>query len=343
MIQRLLLIKLTSLGDLIHALPALTDALLAYPELQIDWLIDENFQEIAHWHPAIKNIFTTNHRKWRASLKELTTYTSIFNLLKTLRKKRYDLIIDGQGNFKTAALASCLKGVKAGYDRHSVREKVAFLAYQKTFSISKQAHAVDRLRILFAYALGYDVPHTQANFLLDHTKFIIPPINLPPHYLIFVHNASWKTKLWPEEHWKRLIKQAVGQGHTIFLPWGNAEEEARAQRLAISKQVHVLPKLSLSEVAYVLSKAAGCVCVDTGLSHLAAALNIPSVTLYGSTDSGLIGASGNNQHHFQSSLSCAPCQKKKCLHPSDDLNPPCLAALHPDRIFAHLTGILSKY
>jgi heptosyltransferase I len=339
---RILLIKLTSLGDLIHALPALTDAYQLNPDCEFDWLIDENFQEIATWHPAVKTTFTTNHRSWRNSLRDLTTYSSIYHLVKSLRQKKYDLIIDGQGNFKTATFTFCTKGVKAGYDRRSVREPVAFLAYQKRYSISKTAHAIDRLRRLFACALEYSLPTTSPNFLIDQTKFKKPDFDLPAHYLVFVHNASWKTKLWPEEHWRELIQKTVERGYTILLPWGNAEEEARAKRLACCSQVRVLPRLSLSQVGYVLAKARASVCVDTGLSHLAAALNVPSITLYGSTDSGLIGASGNHQTHFQSTLACAPCYKKSCLYPCATLNPPCLAELHPDRIFAHLMKIIES-
>lgn len=338
--KRILLIKLTSLGDLLHALPALTDAHRINPEWEFDWLVDESFQEIASFHPAVKNIYTANHRKWRSALGELNTYRSIFSLIRKLRQEKYDLIIDGQGNFKTALLTLCMKGETAGYDRQSAREPIVFLAYQKTFAISKKAHAIQRLRELFAHALHYEVPTTAPDFLINREKFKQPALDLPPHFLLFVHSASWKTKLWPEEHWKALIKQTVQHGFSILLPWGNREEEERAKRLAISPKVMVLPKLSLSEIGFVIAQAKACVCVDTGLSHLAAALNIPAITLYGATDSGLTGANGQHQIHFQSSLSCAPCHKKSCLYPCAGLNPPCLAQVQPDSIFSHLQKML---
>lgn len=341
-VRPILLIKFTSLGDLIHALPALTDAYNADKNFEFDWVIDDSFQEIATWHPAVKNIFSTSHRKWRGSLSSPKTYYSIYQLVSSLRKKRYDLVLDAQGNFKTAALTFCMKGLKAGFDKHSVREKIAHLAYQKTFPVSKKGHAIDRLRQLFAFALDYELPSTPPNFLIDQEKFKRPSFDLPSHYLVFIHNASWKTKLWPEENWTELLKKTIDEGYTVLLPWGNAEEEARAKRLAFSSQVKVLPRLSLSEVGFVLAKARASVAVDTGLSHLAAALNVPSITLYGSTDSGLIGASGNNQTHFQSKLACAPCHSKKCLYPCSTLNPPCLAELHPERIFMHLKAILNR-
>jgi len=339
--KRILLIKLTSLGDLIHALPALTDAMRAHPGLKFDWVIDENFAEVAKWHESVEGIYTTNHRLWRKGL--LDAIGPISRLVQEIRKTRYDLIIDGQGNFKTALMSLFLKGPTAGFDRHSVRETIASFAYQRKYPASKSAHAIDRLRQLFALSLDYPCPTTPPEFLINRDRFVIPSLLLPEKYIVFIHNASWKTKLWPEEYGKRLMEMIAQRGYTILLPWGNREEKERAERMACNNQVQVLPKLSLSEIGFVLSKALACVCMDTGLSHLVAALNIPSVTLYGSTDSGLIGASGKNQRHLQSTLSCAPCNKKKCRFPTvSSISPPCLAQLTPERVFEELLIALGK-
>src|SRR6266568_3773001 len=196
--KRVLLIKLTSLGDLIHALPALSDAKSARPELEFDWVIDENFQEIAAWHPAVKSVITTNHRKWRGALAHPSTLGSISRLVAEIRAVEYYLVIDGQGNFKTALLSMFTKGPRAGFDRHSVREWIAHLAYQRRFAASKSAHAIDRLRRLFASALDYPIPDSPPDFRIQRERFVEPKVDLPREYLVFVHNASWKTKLWPE-------------------------------------------------------------------------------------------------------------------------------------------------
>ena len=116
--KRVLLIKLTSLGDLIHALPALSDAKDARPELEFDWVIDENFQEIARWHPAVKGVVTSNHRQWRETLMHPATLGSMSRLIAGIRAVEYDLVIDAQGNFKTALLSMIAKGPRAGFDRH---------------------------------------------------------------------------------------------------------------------------------------------------------------------------------------------------------------------------------
>lgn len=330
--KRILLIKLTSLGDLIHALPALSDAADAYPGIEFDWMIDESFHEVGLWHPNVKRLYMTNHRKWRWN--DPHSYRAIAQLLGDVRKVPYDLVIDGQGNFKTALLSLATRGTRAGFDSDSVREKVAHLAYQRKYAASKTAHAVERLRRLFASALDYPLPLTPPDCRIDRQKLVQPEISLPKEYLVFIHNATWKTKLWPERHWIELIQKCAASGFSILLPWGSQEEFERARRLSICPEAIVLPRLSLSQMGYLLAHAQACVSMDTGLSHLTAALNVPSVTLYGSTDSGLIGASGSCQLHIQSNLPCAPCQKKFCRF--SDTENPCLAALSPDRVYKEL-------
>ena len=331
---RVLLIKLTSLGDLIHALPALSDAQDARPGIAFDWVIDENFQEIATWHPAVQGVITTNHREWRGAVTSAETHGSISKTIEQMRSRQYDLVIDGQGNFKTALLSLFSKGPRAGFDAASVREWVAHLAYQRRYTASKSAHAIERLRRLFAAALGYPLPDSAPDFRIRRERFVKPKAELPGDYLVFIHSASWKTKLWPERHWMDLIGKCVSAGFRVLLPWGSKQEEARAKRLATRAEVQVLPRLSLSEIGYVLAGARACVCMDTGLSHLAAALDIPSVTLYGSTDSGLIGASGASQVHIKSERFCSPCQSKTCRYSSGDN--PCLEEITPDRVFGEL-------
>jgi len=332
--QRVLLIKLTSLGDLIHALPALSDAQNARPGIQFDWVVDENFQEIALWHPAVRGVITTKHREWRGALAKAETHGSISRTIEQIRATEYDLVIDGQGNFKTALLCLFSRGPRAGFDRRSVREWVAHLAYQRRYSASKNAHAIERLRRLFAAALDYPMPDSLPDFRIRRDRLVRPKLDLPAEYLVFVHNASWKTKLWPERHWLELLQKCSQSGFRILLPWGDSQEEARARRLAVNPEVQVLPRLSLSEIGYVMERARACVCMDTGLSHLAAALDVPAITLYGSTDSGLIGASGASQVHLKSDRFCAPCRSKTCRYSSGDN--PCLEQIGPDRVYAEL-------
>ena len=338
--RRVLLIKLTSLGDLIHALPALSDAQNARPGIEFDWVIDENFQEVATWHPAVKDVITTNHREWRGSLASAETHGSISKTIARMRERQYDLVVDGQGNFKTALLSLFSRGPRAGFDSRSVREWVAHLAYQRRYGAAKNAHAIERLRRLFAAALDYPLPESAPEFRIQRERFARPKVDLPADYLVFIHNASWKTKLWPERHWADLIGKCTQTGYRVLLPWGNEQEEARAKRLATSPGVQVLPRLQLSEIGYVIARAKACVCVDTGLSHLAAALDVPAITLYGATDTGLIGASGESQIHIKSERFCSPCQSKTCRYSSGDN--PCMELIAPDRVHGELLRLTGR-
>lgn len=272
---------MSSLGDVIHVLPAISDA--AKRGVVFDWVIDGAFREVAGWHPSVGQVFVTHHRRWRRELLQKEMYCEVGALLREVRKNEYDLVLDGQGNFKTALLALLTKGVRAGYDSASVREWVAHWVYQKKYSVSWEQHAVARLRKLFAYALDYPLPKDEPDFGIEGARLLAPSTDLPRSYFVFIHSASRESKLWGEENWRKLAGLITGAGHEVLLPWGSAKEKERAGRLA-TPGVRVLPRLSLSELGFVVKQARGVVGLDTGLSHLAGALKTPCVTLYGPTD-----------------------------------------------------------
>lgn len=342
--MRVLLVKLTSMGDLIHAWPALTDAQQAFPDIEFDWVADEAFAEIASWHPAVKNVIKSAHRRWKKNIKQTLQSGEIINFVKTLRQNKYDLVIDGQGNIKSAIITFLSRGTKCGFDKESVREYPAHWAYHKKFHHPRQDHAITRLRSLFAQALGYPTPSNAPRCNIQPEKFVKPDLNLPEKYIFFVHSASWVTKLWPEEYWRELIKIATDVGHHILLPAGNAEEIARSQRLAAGNdKAIVLPRMRLAEVAYLLARAQGSICVDTGLSHLSAALEIPAVTIYGATDAGLIGATSEHskQIHLQSKFPCAPCYLKECAFKGPSkVKPACYEELNPQLVWEKFLSLL---
>lgn len=335
--KRILVIKLTSLGDVIHTLPAITDVQRHYPGLEIDWMIDQSFQEIATFHPAVHTIFPTNHRKWLRNWGQRESYQAAYKLVRSVRQTEYDLVIDAQGNVKSAFLALCARGKKAGYDPKSAAEAVASFAYHYRYHMPKVEHAIPRLRRLFAAALDYPFPKDKAEYGIDRAKFIPPPIELS-HYVTFVHSASWETKLWPEFHWQELIRQTLDAGYQIVLPWGSSDEERRAKRLQISDRVIVPPRLPLNQIGHLLQNSKAVVSVDTGLSHFATALNIPTISLYGPTNSSLIGALGPGKQ-LSSSLSCAPCNRKHC--PLQTNPPACMLSITPTQAFSQLKRYLS--
>ena len=341
---RVLLVKHTSMGDVIHALTALTDAWHALPDIQFDWSINAGFADVARWHPAVRRIITNDHRKWRRHPVTYWRNGEIKTYLRELRQETYDCVIDGQTNFKSALATRIAKSpVKCGYDKADCAESIAHLAYNHKYAVDKNQHAITRLRQLFAASLGYTVPDTPPDFGIDRSRFIRPAVNLPEKYLLFIHNASWQTKLWPEQYWQQLIKLATGAGYHVLLPAGNAEEQERSSRLATGyAHAWALPRLSLSELGYIIQYACGAVSVDTGLSHLVGALDRPGINMYGATDSRLIGVMGANQKLVQGTYHCAPCYRKKCIYADADIpvHPPCFEAVTPAWIWEELSSRL---
>ena len=296
--MKVCVIKTSSMGDVIHTLPALTDAQKAIPSLSIDWVVEENFAEIPRWHSAVNRVIPIAFRRWRKSPFSIQTRNEWKNYRTLLQAKNYDAVIDAQGLIKSALFATRFaQGVKHGYDRQSIREPLASFFYDKKYAISYQQHAVERIRQLFAHSLGYELSQVQGDYgIARHFLHQTSEKN----YVVFIHSTTRADKHWEESEWQKLIEKITALSDCeIHLPWGNELEKARADRLAqVHSNVIVLPKLTLTELAKQLANAKAAVSVDTGLAHLTAALDKPNITLYGATDPKLIGCYGKNQHYL---------------------------------------------
>lgn len=296
--MKVCVIKTSSMGDVIHTLPALTDAQKAIPSLSIDWVVEENFAEIPRWHSAVNRVLPIALRRWRKSPFSIQTRNEWKNYRTLLQAENYDAVIDAQGLIKSALFAiRFAQGVKHGYDRQSIRELLASFFYDKKYAISYQQHAVERIRQLFAHSLGYELPQVQGDYgIARHFLYQTSEKN----YVVFIHSTTRADKHWEESEWQKLIEKITALSDCeIHLPWGNELEKARADRLAqVHSNVIVLPKLTLTELAKQLANAKAAVSVDTGLAHLTAALDKPNITLYGATDPKLIGCYGKNQHYL---------------------------------------------
>ncbi|WP_191489839.1 lipopolysaccharide heptosyltransferase I [Pseudomonas sp. FEN] len=347
--MRVLLVKTSSLGDVIHALPALTDAARAIPGIRFDWVVEEGFAEIPGWHPAVDKVIPMAIRRWRNNLWQTIKSGEWQRFKQSLRANRYDLVIDAQGLVKSALLTRYVKAPVAGLDKQSAREPLASRFYSRRLAVARGQHAVERTRQLFALALGYDLPKGLGDYGLDVDKLLELPRKAP--VVLFLHGTTWDTKHWPEAYWRELAVRLGPLGVQVKLPWGNAEEKARSERIARNlKHVLVLPKLNLAGVAKVLVNATACVAVDTGLGHLAAALDVPTLSLFGPTNPILTGAYGRSQIHLASNFPCAPCLQKKCTYVPTaedqqrfDLNrewPLCFTRLNPERVASRLSALL---
>ncbi|MGM3192904.1 lipopolysaccharide heptosyltransferase RfaC [Dickeya dadantii subsp. dieffenbachiae] len=323
--MRVLIVKTSSMGDVLHTLPALTDAMQVIHGIQFDWVVEEGFAQIPGWHPAVDRVIPVAIRRWRKSWFSRETRAERAAFKKQLREKRYDAVIDAQGLLKSAVLVTRLAlGNKHGLDWKSAREPLASWFYQYRHPIGRQQHAVERIRELFSVSLNYRKPTEQGDYAIAARFLAAQPADSQP-YLVFLHATTRDEKHWPEAHWRELIALAEPRGLRIKLPWGAEHEHQRAQRLAAGfSYVDVLPRLTLEQVAGVLAGAQAVVSVDTGLSHLAAALDRPNITLYGPTDPGLIGGYGQNQHV------CRPAGSRN------------LADLHAADVWQHCASLLTE-
>ena len=335
------------MGDLMHALPALTDARSIWPEISFDWIVDESFAEVPSWHPAVENIFTSAHRRWRTKLWQSVSGGEFSSFYKDLNRNDYDVVVDAQNNIKSSFISLLKKGPVHGMDQASVAEQPAFLAYKYRHFINKSQHAVQRQRQLFANALGYEVPENEYDYGLKPDAFEMSEFQIDSPYVFFVHNASWTTKLWPEEYWHELIRLAEEEGYQVMLPGGNESELKRAAAFADNHSNAVaLPKLGLSTLGGILKKASGAFCCDTGLAHLAAMIGVPAITMYGPTSSRLIGTAGKNQEHLVAStekFSCSPCYKRHCnFHGRNSAMSACMQAFSPKNAWVLLKAQMNN-
>ena len=403
---------MSSLGDVVHALPAVTDA--ARNGVRFHWVVEEAFQAVPAAHPAVEKVLPIAWRRWRRRLWRSRGELKAF--FGRLAGERYDLAIDSQGLVKSAlAMKGATARERVGFCRDSAKEPLSARFYDRCVEVPRHRHAVDRQRQLFAGALGYACDDAAAlDFGLNRKDIDWDPVahdtrpesgregseGTPAHGIaggeeaparggergggtpghgsagsgekpthggdgssdrtptrggrgstpvrrtspgrcVLLHGATWTTKLWPEAMWVELARMAAGSGLEVRLPWGNAEERARAERIAGAGSAALLGNLSLGEFMDELRGARLVVGVDSGLAHLAGALGVPTLVLYGSTSSELTGCRGNVVRNLQADFPCSPCLARSCRYRGPAVHwretavrPPCYGELGPERVWA---------
>ena len=347
--MRVLIVKVSSLGDVIHTLPAVTDAYRAKRGLRFDWVVEEAFAEIPGWHPAVDKVIPVAFRRWRKSLFKTWRSGEFSAFKKNLQEQHYDLVIDAQGLIKSGLISRLSRGLTVGLSNRTIREPLATLFYNVVYTVPWQQHAVERVRDLFSRTFNYTVDYKSCDYGIDTGRFLRDPVTEP--YLVFFHGTTWGTKLWPDPYWQKLVLLAKDAGYGVKLLYGNAEEQARAQSIArVADNVEIMGQQSLDDIARLLVNCAGVVAVDTGLGHLAAALSVPVISLYGASSPELTGTYGRRQLHFQSQLPCAPCLQKTCSwqgEPKEDefrgarftVRPPCFRDQPPEVVWQHFLAL----
>ena len=287
---RILFVKTSSLGDVVHNCPAVTDVARGVPGAVIDWVVEETFAEVAAMHASVRRVIPVAIRRWRGALLSAQTWSELSAFRATLRNEQYDAVIDSQGLVKSALVAAIARGRKHGFDQASAREPFAARFYDARHAVPDDLHAVERNRRLAASVLGYRL-EGPCDYGLSASGE--NPLQVRRPFALLFTMTSRDDKLWPEEHWRSLGNALEARGLHCLLPWGTEEERRRCARIAAAIPGGVVPRhMGLTELANVARQAQCVVGVDTGLAHLAVALKVPVIGLYCGSDPALTGLHG---------------------------------------------------
>lgn len=337
--MKILFVKTSSMGDVIHALPAIVDAKRHRPDLVIHWVVEERYALIPKWL-QVDRVIPVAFRRWRKNPLGFLFNSEFRAFRRSLRAERYDLIIDGQGLLKSALMARLARGPIHGFDRKSSREGLSAIFYRTTSCIPFKTHAVYRLRKIFSEALGYPMPESPADFGLK-AKQIFPELSFE-NSIVLMPGTTWANKHWPESYWQELIRLLHAQNFPVKIIWGTPEEKERAERLKQKLPlVEVTPHLDIEGVAKLIVAAKGVVAVDTGFAHLANAFDIPMIAIFGPTSPEYNAPIGERQWILSAEFPCAPCLKRRCGYRGETpIFPACFSSISPGKVWSNLMSLL---
>ena len=347
--MKILVVKLSSLGDILHMFPAVSDLRRHFPDAEIHWLVEPAFAEAVGWHSAINKVIAVPLRAHKKIWWKIPALLS--RLRQQLHAENYDIVLDAQGLLKSALLAR-LSGVPVfGFDAEAARESLAARLYQKTASVPNGLHVIEKNRQLVAKIFDADISQP-ADFGLDkfrrermQAEFSDTlKIVTEQSYIVLLHGTTWNSKYWPEASWQELIRLLTQQGWRCLLPWGKEVERQRAHRFqaAGGEQALVLPKLSLTELMSVLLHASAFISVESGIGHFAAALDVPGIMLHGPTSPDYSGILGHACQHLTSGIICSPCFKRDCPILNESGIPPCQQAITAQRVYQQCLTLIPK-
>jgi len=282
--MRIAIVKLSALGDIVHAMVALQYLKQADPEIVIDWLVEENFAGVLQGNPDINQVLTVNLK----SLKH--NKANFFNEIKKVReyaKNNYDLVIDAQGLIKSAVTSKLISSKVAGFDKQSIREKPATWLYKKQITYPYDANTIDRNVAVIGQPLGVQITEQQIInkvpflFYSNELGSIAEIFSKKQANIIFVIGSTWPSRNYPKEKYLTVID---GLDANSLIIWGNEQEKQDAEWIASkTTKAQVLPKLNFDQLKAVLANSSLVIGNDTGPTHMAWGFNIPSITLFGPT------------------------------------------------------------
>ena len=285
----ILFIKTSSLGDVIHHMPAVSDARAHLPQARIGWVVEEAFAPLVALNCAVDTVIPVASRRWRSAPLSGQTWREIGVFRRAMREQTHETVIDAQGLIRSALIARFARGQRHGYDGASVRERAAAWFYDAHHGVERALHAITRNRMLTGQVLGY-ASEGPPDFGLDRAALMS---GAAAREVVLLHATARPEKEWPVARWIELGQALVARGYTLVLPWGNAAERRRSEDIAAAVPNATVPDLEpLDQVARRIARAAFVVGVDTGLLHLAAALGVPLVAIFVGTQPGQHGPLG---------------------------------------------------
>ncbi len=322
---KLLFVKLSSLGDVIHSLPAIHDIAQNRPDIELHWLVEQSLAPLASLNSFTQKTLPINLRSIKKQHGFFAAFRHMQDVCRHLKTENYDMAIDAQGLWKSAYFARGSGGDSVGYDFSSARDPFASLLYQKKITIKQDQHAIIRMRKLCAQALDYSISPT-INYGLDKHNFqqegqkLLKQFQIQKNFIFGFHGTTWETKLWKQKYWGELASKLQNEGFQLVMSYGNeAEKQAAFEMTDLSVNIKIIPKMDYLSLINLLSAARGFVSVDTGLGHLASALDIPGVGLYGPTSPDRVGLLGKNQRSL-TGYAHKPRYNKKFIHGYDAMN-----------------------
>jgi heptosyltransferase-1 len=298
----ILFIKTSSLGDVIHHMPAVSDARRHRPQARIGWVVEEAFAPLVALHRAVDNVIPVASRRWRRSPFSPVTWREIGAFKRAMRAQPHETVIDAQGLVRSALIARFARGKRYGYDRESVRERAAAWFYDVHQRVDRSLHAIARNRLLTGRVLGY-TPEGPPDFGLDRAALM----GAGGRQAVLLHATARPEKEWPVARWIALAQALAARGYEIVLPWGSEAERRRSIEIAAAVPNAKVPERQpLDAVARMIARSAFVVGVDTGLLHLAAALGVPLVAIFTGTEPGQHGPLGAGRIEVVGALGAVP-------------------------------------
>ncbi len=315
--MRILLVRMSSMGDIFHIYPAISDLKIYHPNVELHWLVEDAFVSIAEWHPSVDHVISISLRKWLKN-RDANSFDEFKNWkVRLANLGTYDAVLDAQGLMKSAIISKCINAKTIhGYDHSSVREVLASFCYEHKHKISRRLHAIEQNRSLMAAAFKYEL-QGQPDFGI---KEVFTPVKSKHKNLLFLIGTSKDEKLWQINRWSELANIGLSNGYKVEIIWGNNKEKNLGLEIRelVPNAFIADERLSIKEVAQKLSSATGVVGLDSGFTHLSGAMEIPTIALFGPTSPerfGLIGENTSNltqMNTLSSNIVWSALQEKMC-------------------------------